>query len=681
MLGEDNNYQGSLSALGTVLDSSWFVRVRQTDLNDLGSWKLQEAQLLRQGNKTDYVLGSQSTFWPSETAGQLWGMTAIRRWGFTPPPVSGGGAFNASQRLRADELGRSVAGEAEPGTLVQLTRGFGTEIFAETLVDSSGIYRFDNVPTGGRSGGNNYRLLLYPNGQLTAQPLVREATFTSINGQLPHRASALIVAAGSSREFSGENSFFDNFEDLAGAVSYRYGVSEDITLGVGTVYDRSTKILGEAFYQPGNVPLQLGISATTNLNNELEINSRLNWQPLKSVNLNLNSDRFGERFNLSWRFLPNLGLIAEGNTDNSQISTGIQASAGGRSYQISARVTATTDNQWRWNFNSRYNRWRFTSLGNEVIGSHNLNYSFASGNTTNTNLDIGHSLFVDYETNKGGDQFDRLTTVGWNYRSPIRSSDGRYLWSLEVGYGLGSQGNGFVTTFDTGIIPGLLLRANYQQVSPSSNTDSFRVTVSPFLNFQQGIRPDNSNYRYLRQQGGLLFQPFFDRNNNGKKDRGEKTYLEDPDLLLAINKKSLKSFRPFTRSNGVYVRLSPDTYLIDIDPAGFPLDWKASQFTSAVEVVAGSYTPVAIPLVLSYSISGVVTNNQNKPLGGAKVEAIPIDKGVKITSVTNGAGVFYLEGLSQGTYQLLINDKAAQPSTITIDETSEPFQEINLGDF
>ena len=675
----NTNSQANFALLGTALDSSWFVRVNQPDLNDNRTWRLQEAQLLRQRNQTDYVFGSQPTFWSSETNSQLWGMTTIQRWGFSPPSILGtSSGFNPRQRLQANELKRTISGKAEPGTFVQLIKGFGDEIIAETLVDSSGVYRFENIPTGGRSGANNYNILLYPGGQLTAQPIIRKATFRSVTGQLSHKASALIISAGSSREFSGENEFFGSFSELIGGVGYRYGVSENLTLGAGIIYDRSARVLGEAFYQPGNLPLQVAISALTNPSYELEIASSLNWQPFNNLSFNFNSDRFSERFNLSWRVLRNLSIFVDGNSRNDQISAGIQASTGGRSYQISTRVVSNTDNQWRWNFNSRFYRFKFGSFGNEFGSNYRLTYNLSSEKTRAINLDIGHVIFANFDINYRSDLSDNLTTIGWRYRSPIQLSDGRYIWDLEVGYGFGSQGNGFVATASTAIIPGLVLRTRYQQVSPTSNTDSFRIEVSPLLNFQQGLHPDDPNFDYLRQQGGLLIQPFFDQNNNGKKDLGEKSYLEDVDLLLVINNRSLTTFRRYTRRDGIYVRLSPNTYRLDLDPAGFPLDWRAIQLAYAVEVVAGSYTPVLIPLVLSYTISGIVTDDQNKPLGGARVEAVPTKKGLTITSVTNDGGVFYLEGLSQGTYQLLINNEPAQPSTITINKNTESFQELNL---
>ena len=65
--------------------------------------------------------------------------------------------------------------------------------------------------------------------------------------------------------------------------------------------------------------------------------------------------------------------------------------------------------------------------------------------------------------------------------------------------------------------------------------------------------------------------------------------------------------------------------------------------------------------------------------GGATIEAIATGNSKKkVISVTNGSGIFYLEGLQRGNYELFINGKPAQLSTIAIDESTEPFSEINL---
>ncbi len=61
-----------------------------------------------------------------------------------------------------------------------------------------------------------------------------------------------------------------------------------------------------------------------------------------------------------------------------------------------------------------------------------------------------------------------------------------------------------------------------------------------------------------------------------------------------------------------------------------------------------------------------------------RVETVFKDKNKKIVSVTNGAGILFLENLQQGTYNLLIHDKPTKPKKITIDPNLEAMQEINL---
>ena len=46
--------------------------------------------------------------------------------------------------------------------------------------------------------------------------------------------------------------------------------------------------------------------------------------------------------------------------------------------------------------------------------------------------------------------------------------------------------------------------------------------------------------------------------------------------------------------------------------------------------------------------------------------------------MSNGAGIYYLESLGPGEYDLLINGVPAQPESIRFDETSEVFTEIDL---
>ncbi|BAZ29896.1 hypothetical protein NIES4074_23440 [Cylindrospermum sp. NIES-4074] len=81
------------------------------------------------------------------------------------------------------------------------------------------------------------------------------------------------------------------------------------------------------------------------------------------------------------------------------------------------------------------------------------------------------------------------------------------------------------------------------------------------------------------------------------------------------------------------------------------------QIALAIEVVAGGYTAVLIPLFKSYTLSGVITDAQSEPISGARVEAIHTTSQQRSFSVTNDAGICYLDRLQKGKYIIYINGK------------------------
>ncbi|MEM1395141.1 MAG: carboxypeptidase-like regulatory domain-containing protein [Cyanobacteria bacterium P01_H01_bin.150] len=660
------NVRGDFQAVGTAFDGSWFVRANQPDLWDGGSWKISEAQYLRQTDKTDYFVGSQPSFWQRlGTGGDYWGLTFIQRQGFEPPKSFGGGTSDPRQRLQADKIGRTVTGRAEPGTLVRLVQGFGNNVIGEILVDSSGIYRFENIIT--KRGIGNYRVFLYPQGRLTAQPEIRDATFTTVPGQIPAGASAWVVSGGLNRDFSGNDNLLGNFSEFRGGIARRLGVSETLTLGFGGVYDESLKGLAEIFFRPKNIPLQVAVSALGG--DGLDIISDIRYEPSNNLIASFTSDRLSNRFNVNWRVLSGLSLFA--NTSNRNASAaGLQFNFSGRNFYTFGRASLDTDSNLRWNLLQRLGKLGLNLQGNEIGTSSELAYNFSSAKYSNT----GSSLLLNYDTRSSNGNNDNLLTLGWRYRSPQRAFDGNYVWQAELGYGLGSQGNGIVATLGTTVLPGIMLQGRYQGVSLTRNDSSFSINLVSGLNLQQGIRPGDRRSRDFRTQGGLMIKPFLDSNNNGKRDSGEKIYTENSDLLLMVNNKSIKSWRSQVENDRITVRLAPGSYRLDLDTAGFPLDWHTSKNAIAVDVVAGSYTPIMIPFTRSYIRTGIVTDITGKPVAGTRVEAI--GKDMRKFSVTNGAGVYYLEGLQEGEYELQVNGKSA--GELKLEESDEAFGELNL---
>jgi hypothetical protein len=659
------NFEGQFTSAGTILGGSWFIRTKQSDLRDPGTWTLSEAQYLRQTDAADYVLGAQSTFWPAQGDGDFWGFTTVRRWGYSPAVTSSTGGFSPSQRLQADVVGRTITGEAEPNTLVRLIEGQRDNILAETLVDSSGIYRFEDVP----AKGGRYEVLLYPNGRLTAEPEVREATFSTLPSQLPAGASALVLSAGLGRESGSSSNFLGELTDWRGGIAYHVGASEDLTLGIATIYDASVLGLGQILYQPTGIPLQVAASILTGDEDGLNINANVNWQPSNNFGVNLNTDHLSSRFDINWQLFPGLTFRGSGNTRDAALQAGFTFSRNSRNFYTYISADYDTNNNFRWNFLSRLGRFEIEYRGNEASTDTELSYNLSK--TSDHLLRLGYTTQIS-------NRKDNFVYLSWSYQSPKKSSDGRNLWEFDLGYGIGSGGSGVIASAATAIVPGLVLRLRYETISVTSDANSFRVELLPFFNTQARIRPRNPNFAGLRSEGGLWIKPFLDRNGNGRQDRGEATYTEDTDLLLMLNNESIQRFRPEIYHNGVFVQTSPGTYRLDLDPSGYPLDWAPVESAYAVEVVAGSYTPVPIPFTLSYSLTGTVLDAEGQAVSGARVEAVPVKEGKKALSVTNEAGIFFLETLQQGTYKLLVNGKPMQPETLVLDENSQSFQELNL---
>ena len=68
---------------------------------------------------------------------------------------------------------------------------------------------------------------------------------------------------------------------------------------------------------------------------------------------------------------------------------------------------------------------------------------------------------------------------------------------------------------------------------------------------------------------------------------------------------------------------------------------------------------------------------KGNPVGGAKVEANPVEKGNKSFAVSNGAGVFFVDNLHQGNYQLLL-DGQMQSERVDIKSDSKTMIEVTL---
>jgi Carboxypeptidase regulatory-like domain len=663
------NTQGEFKAVGTVLGSSWYLRVDQPKLANLLTWGVTEAMVINQSTNSDWIAGSQSPFWRRQgnPTGAYWGATTIQRQNFTPPTSLSGGDFLPNERLQSSRLGRTVSGQARPGTVVRLVRGFSTDVVGQVLVDSSGVFRFENVVVS-KDGelGNGYRLLLYPNGQLTADPQVRDVTFTTVPGQLPAGAGALIASAGVNYNRES-NQFIGQFDGLQGGVAYRRGISESLTVGGGVIADPlALRGSGELFWQPTGIPLQASISALSG--DRWDVVSSVNYQPGKDFSANFSSDKLSSRTDLNW--LVTTKLTATAKYDS------LSGVAIGGNYNFTlapnsnSNIQGTFDSNsfLRWSASHQQNNWRLGFQGNEISFNSEVSYQLPStGGST-------HNLTANYQSTYVGTP-TTLSQLIWKYQSNSFQS--------ELGYGWSGFGHGATAGIGVTLLPGLQLLGKYQGISAFTNRESFSLELQSTLDLQGGSAT-STKVEELRTRGGIAIQPFFDRNGSGKQDPGEESYWHPQ--LVTLDKKALSGSQTTQIANRVEVRAAPGSYRIDLHAAYLPVRWRSALVDATgqsidslrVNVALGSYTTIAIPLTPIYTVTGIALDPTGKPISKIAVTAMQLaGKTDRQETLTNADGSYEFTDLALGAYEISIPGQSA-PTTISIASTSPVLQQLNL---
>ena len=663
--------QGTLLAVGSILGGSWYAEINQQQLLNPSKWQINSLQYLKQTPNRDFFIGSQPTFWPSRSTGDFWGFTTIGRNGYQPYAfLDRRGGADPAQRLYPSAIAESVSGYAEPGTLVRLVRGGEAGVLiAEQVVDASGRYQFTNIPVGRDSAsGMNYQLLLYPRGQLTATPRIETPRFTLLPELLPVGATSQIASIGG-RRIKKENELFGQFTEFSGGVSQRWGISESVTVGLGAIYDNSqVQGVGELFFKPKSIPFQL--SATGFLASASTIRASASWEDYPRLSARWNYDSNRHYYDIDAPLLNPFRLLVFGDSIQGT-NWGLQFSQGYNIGSTYGRVILQPNSKISWDL--------YQNLGKFTL-SHRKNDS-GTNNYLSYQINPWNSVVVEYNTlNQNSIGFGRvndyLLTGYWRYQSSDYQIDGSPLWGVELGYGAGPVTSGPYASVTTSVIPGLYLQGKYQGANMLSNSGQFSLSLVSSLGTQSGFYAGNRRLDEMRSQGGLLIQSFIDRNNNGQRDPAEPLYTEATDFLK-INNEFPPAYRLEKHDDRTLVRLVPGTYRIDLDPSGFPLEYQPTDMTMAVNVQEGSYTPILIALQQVYALNGVISRN-GQPANGVKIEAFNLMSKKSKLSLTNAAGVYYLEGLAQGDYEIRIDGKNINTKQIKFTPESESLKEMNF---
>ncbi|AFZ37356.1 hypothetical protein Sta7437_3872 [Stanieria cyanosphaera PCC 7437] len=334
---------------------------------------------------------------------------------------------------------------------------------------------------------------------------------------LPKGTSSLTVSGGGKKNLIEKTDVLGEFPDFRGGVAFQQGVSQDVTVGVGFVYDNLVLGFTQLSYKPSNLPLQTNISVKTGKEG-IELHSHLNFKPSDNFVLNLYTDeqeqkfdlKWGvasgltltakgnseqdsleaaiasenfvlnfytdeqeQKFDLKWGVVSGLTLTAKGNSKKDSLEAGIKFAVKNENFALNAIAGLDNQNNFQWNITSQFDNLKLAYVSNTFKTHSELSYDVL----TLKDSGLICSLFVNYESREIKKNDEYLTIAGWRVASGEKFGNHQNSWQFNFGYGVGSQGKGVVASAATAVSSDLFLKLTLQEVSVVSNELNFKLEL------------------------------------------------------------------------------------------------------------------------------------------------------------------------------------------------------------
>ena len=306
----------------------------------------------------------------------------------------------------------------------------------------------------------------------TNQPVKLQLDKSNLHPLLPEGTSTLTVSGGGGKNLVQKDDLLGEFKDFRGGVAFHRGVSEDVTLGMGFVYDDFLLGFSQISFQPSNVPLKTNFSLFSK-ERGFELHSHVRFQPADNFVFNFHSQDSEQKFDLNWGIVSGLTFTAKGNSEKESLNAGLKLAF--RSDLFSFAASAKLDNQDNllWDIKSKFGDFQLKHTNKPLKTNSELSYALLSSQ------DIGfrYSLFFNYETRQLKHSEEYLNVWGWRVNSGKKLDKNKYRWTFDFGYGLGSQGTGLVISTSAAIKPNTFLKLSYQGISVTSNESKLKLEI------------------------------------------------------------------------------------------------------------------------------------------------------------------------------------------------------------
>ena len=291
---------------------------------------------------------------------------------------------------------------------------------------------------------------------------------------LPQGTSALTLSGGGRKNLIQQRDLVGEFTDFRGGVTFHQGLAEDLTVGLGFVYeDLLFSGFSQFTYQPHNFPLQTTVSLI-NSKQGLSLDSHLQFKPAKSFVIDFYGNKDQQKFALNWKITSGLKLFATGNRQQENLRTGGEFSFKNNAWSLFAKTEVNNSNEIQWQVTSQIGRLRLNYENIAVKTNSQIDYVLGNFN----NQDWQSSLFAKNQTSGTSNSLKNLAIWGWRFQSNTKIDSKNHPWQFDLGYGMGSQGKGAMISAATLVKPKLYLKLSYESVSLTSDEPRIQLKLT-----------------------------------------------------------------------------------------------------------------------------------------------------------------------------------------------------------
>ena len=302
---------------------------------------------------------------------------------------------------------------------------------------------------------------------------LKKLNYTDLAPTLPSGSSALTVSGGGNNNLAKKANSSREFEEFRGGVTFHRGVAQNVTMGVGFVYEDLFLGFTQLTYDSDRFPVRTTVSLLAK-ESGLDFYSHVRFKPAENFIFNYYRDEAKHKFDLNWGMISGFTLTAKGNSQDESLSTGIKVAIHNDVLALTAKAALDNQQNLHWQLDSRIGSLQFIHKSQEQKRNSELNINLLDSKP----LGIKCSAYVKYETREEKQDLEKFTVWGGRVNSRKKIGNNKHRWTLDLGYGYGVQGQGAIASSSVALDSKMFLKLTYQEISRVSDDTKIKLQLS-----------------------------------------------------------------------------------------------------------------------------------------------------------------------------------------------------------